>query len=244
MSLSKTLLAKPILYLRHLIKRPGKPSVGHLLELLDRLQESNVFFMQIGANEGKTEDPIYPHVMLHKWKGIFVEPQPAEFAQLCKNYDGRSGLRFENLAISGKKEERTLFYIENSKKQLPDWVSKLSSFDRKITEEVIEVHPEAKVAEMTVPCNTVNSVLTKHKTKQLDLLYIDTEGYDFEIIKTIDFEKVKPSLIVFEHRHLSEDDFAACTSLVEKHGYRMFKDKYDGVAIKHDGILEEYKSFL
>lgn len=244
MSLAKTILSKPILYLKYLVKRPKKPSVGHLLELLNSLQKSDVFFMQIGANEGKTEDPIYPHVMLHQWKGIFVEPQPAEFAQLCKNYENRPGLIFENLAISEKKEQRTLFYIENSKKQFPDWVSKLSSFDRSITEEVIEVHPEAKVAEMTVPCNTINSVLSKNKIKQLDLLYIDTEGYDFEIIKTINFEKVKPALIVFEHRHLSEEDYAACKTLVEKQGYKLFKDQHDGVAIRHEGILKEYSAFL
>ena len=39
---------------------------------------------------------------------------------------------------------------------------------------------------------------TKVKRKEIDFLNIDTEGYDLEVLKGLDFKKYKPKLICVE----------------------------------------------
>ena len=43
-------------------------------------------------------------------------------------------------------------------------------------------------------------------TKQLDLLQIDTEGFDAEIIRMFPFEICTPALIHFESKHIEKKD--------------------------------------
>jgi hypothetical protein len=37
------------------------------------------FFIQIGANNGMTGDPIRKYILKYHWRGILVEPQPDIF---------------------------------------------------------------------------------------------------------------------------------------------------------------------
>jgi len=54
-----------------------------------------------------------------------------------------------------------------------------------------------------VQCETLSALLNKHNLSSPDLLVIDAEGYDFEILKTIDFAHTKPKYINYEHALLS-----------------------------------------
>ena len=63
--------------------------------------QSDVFFIQIGSNDGKTGDPLYPLVNKYsKYRGLFVEPVPYLFERLVDNYSFRKNLLFENAAIN------------------------------------------------------------------------------------------------------------------------------------------------
>ncbi len=43
----------------------------------------------------------------------------------------------------------------------------------------------------------------KYKIKRIDLLQIDTERYDYDIIKQIDFSLIKPRMICYETHNLT-----------------------------------------
>jgi hypothetical protein len=47
-------------------------------------ERPNSFFVQIGANNGLTDDPIRQFVTKYHWHGVLVEPQPQVFQQLFK----------------------------------------------------------------------------------------------------------------------------------------------------------------
>ena len=47
-----------------------------------------------------------------------------------------------------------------------------------------------------------DTLLDRHHVKKIDLLQIDVEGYDYELLKSFNFERIKPQLIRYEHRHL------------------------------------------
>ena len=67
--------------LRRLTYRLGYQNLDHLRLLLEsRLHHvDELFILQIGANDGKTYDPIHDFVLAHrdKVRGLMLEPLPA-----------------------------------------------------------------------------------------------------------------------------------------------------------------------
>src|SRR4051812_34422848 len=57
-------------------------------------------FIQIGANDGVSNDPIRRYVVEYGFKGVLIEPQPDVFTRLKANYSGMPGITFENAAIA------------------------------------------------------------------------------------------------------------------------------------------------
>ena len=64
---------------------------------------------------------------------------------------------------------------------------------------------------------------------QIDLLHIDVEGYDLEIIKSIDFNKTTPLMILYEHKHLKNPTEAV--DFLKKLGYECYSMPADTLAI-------------
>jgi hypothetical protein len=62
---------------------------------------------------------------------------------------------------------------------------------------------------------------------RVDLLAIDTEGYDAEIIRHIDFGAYRPRLLEYEHYHLPPDEREGCRNLLENLGYETLEEGFD-----------------
>ncbi len=58
------------------------------------------FFVQIGAHEGQSGDPLTDLVIARGLSGVLVEPQPEIFAKLRSNYAQHTQLQFEQAAIA------------------------------------------------------------------------------------------------------------------------------------------------
>lgn len=69
-----------------------------------------------------------------------------------------------------------------------------------------------------VQCTTLHQLLDRHDVTQLDLLQIDTEGYDSEILRTLDFTRIRPRFVNYE-RVLLQGDEPACRALLKAAGY-------------------------
>jgi hypothetical protein len=74
-------------------------------------------------------------------------------------------------------------------------------------------------------------LLEEHGLNRLDLVQVDAQGYDYEIVRTIDFETVRPSIIRFEHAHLTDDQCNGCVELLASHGYRFIAERRDIIAL-------------
>jgi hypothetical protein len=66
------------------------------------------------------------------------------------------------------------------------------------------------------------------------LLQIDVEGFDFEVLKMIDFKRFCPVIIKYEHEGLDENDQAAARKLLEDQGYEVQEIKTDTVGIRKE----------
>jgi hypothetical protein len=79
---------------------------------------------------------------------------------------------------------------------------------------------------------TLSSLLAKHAVQTVDLLQIDAEGYDYEILKTIDFREIKPKIIRFEHAHLGPAEKGECIELLISQDYRVVTGAHDMTAFQ------------
>ena len=73
-------------------------------------------------------------------------------------------------------------------------------------------------------------ILRRNAIEQIDVLHIDTEGFDFEIIKMVAAAKVKPTVVHFEHLLLSDADRQACYTLLAEQGYRLARNGINTIA--------------
>ena len=80
-----------------------------------------------------------------------------------------------------------------------------------------------------------DTLLDRHHVKKIDLLQIDVEGYDYELLKSFNFERIKPQLIRYEHRHLKLSDKSSCIKMLKQNGYKVLEMEYDtGAALRSD----------
>jgi len=229
---------------RSLRSNPTTPSVEHLVDLYAQMVD-DVFFIQVGANDGKgEEDPLYYHIRTKKWRGMLIEPLPGVFQELQKNHGHDQHLIFEQVAIAKEAGTQPFYYVDDENGRFPAWVTKLSSFDPSVPSEVLEKFPEATLSETSIHCNTIHALLEKHQIKSVNLLLIDTEGYDYEILKTIDWVKLKPEVLIFEHRHLSTVDHQAALMMIREQGYEVYMSPHDTVGLRHPGLIEAYGAHL
>jgi FkbM family methyltransferase len=225
-----------------------KPKAASIESIIDqRAKGIDPFhFVQIGGNDGFIQDPIFKFIKKYPWKGIIVEPQKDVFNnKLRRTYRLEKKVVLENIAIASSSGTKKLYKLTISDSR---WATGLATFDRKVLEYQIRrnyVDQRAKregiqkgtygnledyITFEEVKCMTLSDLLVKHKLSHLDLLQIDTEGYDFEIIKTINFSSLKPSMISFESEHLSIEDAAGCITLLTNNGYKIMQQGRDTIA--------------
>lgn len=228
-------LASTIWFFKRNINNPPLGSIDQILEKYSAWR-GDVFFVQIGSHEGADNDPLVRMVKRNNWPGLLVEPMKYLFDRLRSNYSGQHGLIFENSAISDSDGEKNFYYLKASEEQMskwPTWYTQLGSF----MPEIILRHecriPDIKkyIISTKVNCLTFSSLLTKHNIKKVDLICIDTEGFDYKIIKTIDLLSAKPDIIIFEYIHLSDGDYRRCTQYLKRNGFRLFRDSPNIAAV-------------
>ena len=210
--------------------------------------KGDVNFIQIGSNDGKNGDPIFPYIKRAGWKGILVEPVPYLFERLKNNYTGFSDkLIFENSAIANENGRLKFYRLQaNDVTDLPVWYDQLGSFKKEVVLRHKNWFPrfDDLLIEDTVNAITFPDLLQKHKVQKLNLVHIDTEGYDYEIIKTIPFDDIEIDLVMFEHRHLSYPEYKASVKLLHSKGFKVHKNNgADTTAIKKHILdsLQDYK---
>jgi FkbM family methyltransferase len=191
-------------------------------------------FIQIGAHDGTSNDPLRRLVTALGWTGVMVEPQPELFRQLVATYDGYRGLHFENAAVGDVDGIKTLYRIRPDAVGVPEWASQLASFDLKTLLHHETWIPDIKqyLEEIPVLSITIETLVSRHRLGDVDLLQIDAEGYDAQIIQTIPLSKIRPRFISFEHRHLQRRDFDRCCEKLVKHGYRLAVGDVDTYAAR------------
>ena len=195
-------------------------------------------FVEIGSNDGEQHDHLRPHILRGSWRGVMVEPVPYVFERLRRNYADVDGVELENAAIADRDGELPFFHLRDAdaaeRAQLPDWYDGVGSFSRDAILTHAPQMPDIaeRIVEVEVPALRFETLCDRHGIERPDLVVIDTEGHDWEIVRTIDLEQRGPRMLVYEHFHLSPEDRAACRGHLEAAGYETMEEGFDTACVR------------
>ncbi len=136
------------------------------------------------------------------WHGVNIDAAPGSMAAFRQHRPRDLNLE---IGVTARPEVRD-FYVFNE--------PALNTFDGDRAHS-LERPPYVIERVQPVRCAPLSEILREHAIGPIDLLTIDAEGYDFEVLKTVDWDVNRPGVVLTEH--FSRDLAALVDSPV--HGY-------------------------
>lgn len=186
--------------------------------------KKNGTFLEIGADDGidKSNTKFFEEL---GWNGMCIEASPTRFKLLKQN----RVCICENYAVSDKIDVVKFMDIAGWGKGLSGIIDKYDVKHKQRIESEIK-HPKNKGRKIvTVKTELLTNLLDKHNINKIDFCTVDTEGGEFDILKTIDFNKYDIDIIIVENNYNDNK----VNALLVQNGYKkIHKLTIDDVYIK------------
>lgn len=157
-----------------------------ILRRLFEVQKTG-FYVDVGAHHPKRFSNTY-FFYKQGWKGINIDAMPGSM-KLFNKFRPRD-INIE-IPISDEKETLT-YYIFNE--------PALNTFSKELTKERDGKKSYFVESTKDIETSTLTNVLNDYLplNQNIDFLTIDVEGWDFKVLKSIDFSKYRPRVILIE----------------------------------------------
>lgn len=231
-------------YRRELAKLAGPKILASLVDT-----HPDLYFVQVGANDGAMMDPVRSSVLKSRWRGWMLEPVPELYQKLKDNY-ACAGQRVVpvNAALSSEDGWFEFFHLSESDglAPLPAWAAGLGSFRRDVILKHRDRIPQLEqyLQSISVPSFTWKTFCREQKIERVDLLVVDVEGYDFEVVRQLDYRVHRPFLVIYEHHHFDDKTEEQCIKLLTESGYRLFREGLDTWALDATQSDEHHRAIL
>ena len=187
-------------------------------------------FIQAGANDGRSGDPLRKLIGRGALRGLMIEPQPEPFGRLTERYKSVAGLSFENAAIADR-DGPIEMVTDRDRSTLGTLVPERNILSRRKARTLNKV---------TVVGMSFASLLAKHAIERFDLLQIDTEGYDYQILKQVDLRALDVAIVNLEYYCLPIVERSAVCAQLEDAGFALFFGEMDLLAVRRDEFAEPF----
>ena len=182
------------------------------------------FYVEIGASNGIALSNTYLLEKSYNWKGICVEPIPRDFLQLKIN-------RPESMCCDNAVYNTSGLVVTFDISNHSGLFSGISTH--------IDCHAElVNKNKTTINVNTISltDLLDKYNSpKFIEYLSLDTEGSEYEILRSFDFKKYTFGLIDVEHNYI-EPRRSQIKKLLTENGYvYLCENKWDD-SYKHNSV--------
>jgi len=191
--------------------------------------------IQIGANDGITNDPVDALIRRHALLAVRVEPLPEPFAKLQARHAGDANVRTVQAAVDAVDGDRPIWRVEAPGDQHVR-LSTIASFDRSVIEKHHARYSSrgGRLVEQLVRVISPSSLVREFlpEAAGIDILQVDAEGYDAVIVRLFLDAGLRPHLINYEHNNLRGDDDAECLARLRSSGYLLARYGRDTVAMR------------
>lgn len=214
-------------------------------------EREEIRLVQVGANDGLYNDPIRPLFRRNpdRMQLLLVEPQTSLIPVLRSTYADHPNVTIANCAV-GAEGELLLYSIDpaewshcqpayaaqwpiyraptgvtsTSREHVLGWLHKYYSGRRPI-QDVVVARSVASKSLMTL-------LKEQDWPESIDVLQVDTEGYDDEVIRHSDIDLTTPALVNYEHMNLSDARRERLESFFRQSGYGLHRGTQDTMAIR------------
>ena len=170
----------------------------------DKFLEENVFkgykngfFMDIGAHDGVLINNTLYFEKTHNWTGVNVEPLETVYAKLVENRPTSINL---NCAVCNRDGTAQFIYNTGYTEMLSGLQEEYDSRHHvRLNHEILQMGGSTKVT--TVPTKKIETICSEYNINHINYLSIDVEGAEFEVIKSINFDKIFIDVIEFENNY-------------------------------------------
>jgi hypothetical protein len=140
-----------------------------------------------------------------------------------------------DLAIHNSETEMPLYRSKSEfLSKVPNFAQGIASFDPEHWRKTALVPDPDYIQSETVSCISYSTLLGTYQIKAINLLLLDTEGYDYEILMGIDCYHNKPKIIRFElgvrDGVLSQSQLLTVCSRLNSFGYQIIAESFDATA--------------
>ena len=191
-------------------------------------------FIQVGAHIGN--DEAFDIIKNYDIElGILIEPLPQLIPKLKKAYKDIPNIIIENKAIAVNNSDSISFYIDKNNP-----ITELSSMNKQhLLEHKVK---EQDIHEIKVQAESLETILDRYGIIELDYLFIDTEGFDCDILNSFNMDKYKIHNIVFEDIHADGTGirgikYNTTVKKLESEGYKVEKYNNNNSRCKLDTTL-------
>lgn len=197
--------------------------------ILRRIFESQGigFYVDVGAFHPFIGSNTY-FFYIRGWRGINIEPRPGS-KRIFDKYRPRD-INLE-IAVAESEGELTYFMFDDPA---------LNTFNEEAALRLLNKSQYSLLNKVKIKAKPLWQILDEYlpKGQEIDFLNIDAEGYDFLVLKSFDFERYKPKVILIEIWGCELDDLfknEVYIYLKEK-GYRLFAKTSDTFIFIKDGV--------
>ena len=155
-------------------------------------------------------------------KAFVLEANPLNIEKLKFCYKNFENIQIFNLAISTNKSDKlTFFYAQEDAPHYQVCSSDINHVRR--------YYPESKIETFSVKSITINDFFENQSIYEIDYLSIDIEGFDYEVLMSIDFNRFNIKNISIEYLHLTKIQKKKLINYLIKLGY-----SYSGFGFDHN----------
>lgn len=209
------------------------------LNAMEGAADAGVCFVQVGANDGVLADPIQANIANGGWTGIMIEPHPVYFNDLSNRYAGNPAMQLVRCAISDVPGEMELYSVsEDQTAHYPPWARGCASLDRARLHAVIDGHrdgngpvAEGDIEATLVPVRRLDEVLASAGVTTCDVLLVDVEGFETQVLNSVDLNALSPKLVVVECNGPNRGDQPALVATLAQAGLSVFRLRDDLVGL-------------
>lgn len=187
-------------------------------------QKTNLVFLDIGAHDGVTLSNTYFLEKERNWTGLCVEAQPSEFKKLLENRK----CSCVNLAITNFDGEIDFTCVDGYANMLSGISQNYNEAHKERISREVSSHG-GSINKIKVQSKKLQTLLDEYNIKDIDFCSIDTEGSEFDIVSSIDFDKTNIKVFIIENNYQE----STIQDFLKTKGYELHcKIQWDDVFIK------------
>ena len=187
--------------------------------ILERMfeQQADGIYVDVGAHHPRRFSNT---LLLYRrgWHGLNIDATPGSMDAFRKHRPRDVNLEIGVTAVAEARD----FYVFDE--------PALNTFDG-ARAEALNRSPYKLLGIHRVRCAPLDVILNEHGIRTIDLLTIDAEGYDFEVLQTLDWKTSRPRVVLVE-QHARDIEMLLSTELhafMRERGYRLAAKTHNSV---------------